>query len=167
MQNQTLTDLDARRDRLLHEHIHDPYKTPRKLPEPTVCPICGATFYQGRWQWLKPPPRGAHQTSCQACKRARDNYPAGVITLSGGYVAQHRNELLRMVGNCEVSETQDHPLNRIMSIEEHSDCLVIKTTDIHLPHQIADTLSHSHHGELKIQYDREGYFVRVDWKRES
>jgi hypothetical protein len=28
----------ARRDRLIHERVHDPYKTPHKLPEPTVCP---------------------------------------------------------------------------------------------------------------------------------
>ena len=36
------SDLGPRRDRLMHEHIHDPYKTPHKLPEPTVCPDCGA-----------------------------------------------------------------------------------------------------------------------------
>jgi hypothetical protein len=38
-----------RRDRLIHEHVHDPYKTRLQLPEPTVCPQCGAVFHEGRW----------------------------------------------------------------------------------------------------------------------
>jgi hypothetical protein len=72
-----------------------------------------------------------------------DQYPAGVITLSGGYVRQHRHELLQMARNREPEEKQAHPLHRIMGIEEHPDSLVIKTTDIHLPHDIAETLRHA------------------------
>ena len=53
-----------------------------------------------------------------------------------------------------------------MSIEEHPDFLVIKTTDIHLPHHIAEALHKAHKGDLKIQYDEEGYFARIDWRRE-
>ena len=167
MHHKSETNLGTRRDKLLHEHIHDTYKTSHKLSEPTVCPDCGAVFHEGRWQWITPPPEGAHQTSCPACHRTRDNYPAGVITLSGGYVLQHKDELLQMARNREAEEKQAHPLNRIMSIEEHPDSVVIKTTDIHLPHHIAEALRHAHQGDLKIQYDEEGYFVRVDWQRET
>jgi hypothetical protein len=39
-----------RRDPLIHERIHDPYKTKSKLPEPAVCPICYAVFKAGPWQ---------------------------------------------------------------------------------------------------------------------
>ena len=87
MHHKSETNLGKRRDKLLHEHIHDTYKTSHKLSEPTVCPDCGAVFHEGRWQWITPAPKGAHQTSCPACHRTRDNYPAGVITLSGGYVS--------------------------------------------------------------------------------
>src|SRR5512134_3712615 len=31
-----------RRDRLIHERVHDPYKTRLKLVDPSVCPQCGA-----------------------------------------------------------------------------------------------------------------------------
>lgn len=165
MHHNSPTDLGVRRDRLMHEHIHDPYKTPHKLPEPTVCPDCGAVYQGGRWQRLTPAPKDAHQTPCQACHRTRDNYPAGVITLSGDYVRQHREELVRLARNREAEEKQAHPLHRIMNIEEHPDSLVIRTTDIHLPHHIAEALRRAHHGEAKIQYDEEGHFVRVDWQR--
>lgn len=36
----------------------------------------------------------------------------------------------------------------------------------HLPRRIADALHHAYKGELDIHYDEEGYFVRVNWKRE-
>lgn len=161
------SDLGARLDRLMHEHIHEPYKTPHKLAEPTVCPDCGAVFHDGRWPWITPTPNNAHRTSCQACHRTRDDDPAGIITLSGGYLRQHRDELLHLARNREAGERQAHPLHRSMSIEEHPDSVVIKTTDIHLPHHLAEALRHAHHGDLKGRYDDEGCFVRVDWQREA
>jgi NMD protein affecting ribosome stability and mRNA decay len=160
------SDLGSRRDRLMHEHIHDPYKTPHKLPEPTVCPECGAVFHEGRWQWL-PEPREAHRTSCQACHRIRDKYPAGLIMLRGGFVRDHQTELLQLVRHHEEAEKRLHPLHRVMGSEAKADALAIETTDLHLPHRIAEAVQHAYGGELKLHYDEEGYFVRVDWQREE
>jgi hypothetical protein len=36
-----------RRDRMIHERVHDAYKTRLKLPEPTVCPQCRCRVPQG------------------------------------------------------------------------------------------------------------------------
>ncbi|MDP1633620.1 MAG: hypothetical protein Q8L69_02915 [Gallionellaceae bacterium] len=33
-----------RHDRLLQEAVHDSYKNKEKLPQPTVCPDCGAVY---------------------------------------------------------------------------------------------------------------------------
>ena len=60
-----------RMDRLIHERVHDPYKTKSKLPEPTVCPNCYAVFKEGRWQWADSWPINAHRQTCQACHRTR------------------------------------------------------------------------------------------------
>ena len=90
-----------------------------------------------------------------------------MITLSGGFIAGHRNDLLSLIRNNESLEKQEHPLNRIMRIEERSDSIVITTTDIHLPRRIAEAIRDAYKGELDIRYDKEGYFARVEWRRES
>ena len=48
-----------RHDRLIQEYRHDAYKSKHKLPEPTVCPVCGAVYHDGRWQWMSKPARPA------------------------------------------------------------------------------------------------------------
>jgi hypothetical protein len=63
-----------------------------------------------------------HEVVCQACHRINDRYPAGVVTLSGALTAQQK-----------AAEKAEHPLNRIIDIEEGLDQIVINTTDIHLP----------------------------------
>ncbi len=157
----------TRKNRLIREHVHDPYQTPSKLPQPAVCPTCGATYCDGRWQWVSSPPGSAHSHTCEACRRIRDRYPAGIIRLRGRFVRSHKKDLLSLVRNNEAIEKQEHPLNRIMRIEEHPDSIVITTTDIHLPHRIAEALRNAYKGELEIRYDKEGYFARVEWRRES
>jgi hypothetical protein len=104
---------------------------------------------------------------CQACHRIRDKYPAGVVTLSGGFVSDHKEELLHLARNNESQEKQAHPLDRIMDIEEKVDSIVITTTDIHLPRQIGEALCRAYKGHLDLRYDYEGYFVRAEWRREA
>jgi NMD protein affecting ribosome stability and mRNA decay len=151
----------------MQEHIHDPYKTPHKLPEPTVCPECGAVFHHGRWEWSAKAPPNAFRASCQACHRVRDKYPAGLVTLSGAFVRTHKDELLQLAHHQESAEKQAHPLHRIMRIEEHPDSISIETTDLHLPRRIAEAVEHAYRGELQLHYDREGHFLRANWRRES
>jgi hypothetical protein len=155
-----------RRDRLIRERVHDPYKTRLKLSEPTVCPQCGAVFHDGRWQW-SPRPDGAQETLCAACHRINDHYAAGEVTITGGFVRQHVDEILHLVRHQGELEKGEHPLHRIMAIEERDDALVVQTTDIHLPRRIGEALSHAYHGELDFHYDEEAYFIRVQWRRDA
>ena len=87
--------------------------------------------------------------------------------VSGGFIAGHRNDLVSLLRNNESLEKQEPPLNRIMRIEERSDSIVITTTDIHRPHRIAEAIRDAYKGELEIRDDKEGYFARVEWRRES
>lgn len=144
----------------------DPYKPIKKPHEPTVCPQCGAVWSEGRWRWSARP-AGAHEELCQACHRIKDHYPAGIVTLSGPLVAQHKAEMIRLARHQEETEKKEHPLNRIIDIEEDADRIVINTTDIHLPRRIAEAQKRAWHGKAEFHYDEDGYFVRVTWHREA
>ena len=87
--------------------------------------------------------------------------------MSGGFVKEHREELVHLARNNESIENRDHPLNRIIKIEEHPDSIIITTTDIHLPRRIAEAVRQAYKGDLELSYDEEGYFVRAEWRRES
>ena len=156
-----------RRDRLIKERVHDPYKTRLKLPDPTVCPQCGAAWKSGRWQWAEMRPDGANEELCQACLRINDKYPAGELILSGNFLSAHREEITHLVRNTESAEKSEHPLHRIMAIEEQDDKTIVTTTDIHLPRRIGQAIHNAYEGEFEFKYDDEGYFIRVTWCRED
>lgn len=154
----------VRRDRLVQENRHDAYKARHKLPEPTVCPQCGAVFHEGRWQWGEKP-AGAHEEMCPACHRIQDEFPAGYVTVSGAFFQDHREEVLNLVSNEEAREKAEHPLKRIMNIEDQDDGVQITTTDIHLARGIGDALHHAYQGELEYHYNEHENLLRVVWER--
>jgi len=155
-----------RLDRLIHERVHDPYKTKSKLPEPTVCPHCHAIYKDGRWQWADSRPIDADRKTWQACHRANDGYPAGIVHVSGSFALSHRTEILNLARHLEQQENSEHALHRIMGIEEKADSIVIKTTDIHLPRALGEALHHAYKGVLDLHYTEESYFIDVKWRRE-
>lgn len=160
-------DGSRRNDRRMHERVHDPYKSVRKPPEPTVCPLCNAVFTEGRWRWKESWPLDAHKQLCHACRRIRDGYPAGSVTLKGAFALSHKDELLQLARHHEEREKEEHPMHRIMKVEEHADGMVISTTDLHLPRRIGDAVHHAYKGRLDTHYDEGGYFMRVKWTREE
>lgn len=152
---------------LLQEQVHDAYKSKGKLPEPTVCPQCGAVFHKGRWQWLQVP-ADAHQETCPACHRIQDDYPAGFVTLQGDFFHAHRDEIMHLVRNMEKREQAEHPLQRIMGVEEmKGNDTLVSTTDPHLARGIGEALHHAYQGELEFHYNPEENLLRVSWKRQA
>ena len=153
-----------RRDRIVQEYEHDPYKLRGKLKEPTVCSGCGALFHKGRWTWAFVP-SGATSTTCPACHRVHDKYPKGLVTITGTFNESQQDQVRGVIKNAEARESREHPLSRIIGIERRPEGLVISTTDTHLPRRIGETLKHAYHGELELHYDRGEDFVRVNWRR--
>jgi len=150
--------------RVYDDPRHDPYAARQKYTEPTVCKDCGAIFHRGRWQWGTAP-ADATQALCPACHRVRDKLPAGTVTLHGGFVDGHRAELHGLVRNEEKREKGEHPLHRIMAIDDGADRIVVTTTDVHLPRRIGEALRSAHEGELDVRFGADEYSVQVDWKR--
>ena len=153
-----------RREQLLQEVVHDTYKLPRKLAEPARCPDCGATFRDGRWSWSGAG-GPAKEVRCPACQRIRDNFPAGFVSVSGEFFAQHRDEILALVRRCEETEKRSHPLERIMKIADDTGGVLVTTTGIHLARRIGDALENAYKGTLLFHYNKEELLLRVDWRR--
>lgn len=154
----------VRRDRLLQEDRHDPYQARHKLPEPTVCPDCGAVFHDGRWQW-RARPAGAHEVNCPACQRSRDRMPAGYVSVSGDFFANHRDELLQLIHNEAARAKAGHPLKRILDIADENGGTLVTTTDIHLARGLGEALHHAYQGELEYHYNEQEHLLRVAWQR--
>jgi hypothetical protein len=152
------------RDRIFDAKRHDPYQAAGKYAEPTRCGTCGAAFHHGRWQWASAPQAG-HIALCPACQRIRDKLPAGEITLEGAFVHAHRAELVQLVRNEAEHEGKEHPLHRIMQLDEDADRVWVSTTDIHLPQRIGEALKRAYDGELQVHYGHDEYSVRVHWRR--
>jgi NMD protein affecting ribosome stability and mRNA decay len=157
----------SRMDRLISERVHDPYQSGYKLREPSVCPDCNAVFRNGRWQWAESWPLNSRHELCQACRRIRDGYPAGVLVLRGSFTRQHKVEVLNLVRRNEADEKAEHPLHRIMKIHEGAAAITINTTDVHLPRRIGEALRRAFKGRLAIKYEEDTCFVRVNWSREK
>lgn len=153
-----------RREQLMQELVHDSYKSKKKLPEPTRCPDCGAVYRSARWTWAAAPP-GAHEALCPACHRIRDRFPAGYVTLKGEFLGAHRDEILHLVRNREAAEKAEHPLERIMAIEDADDGVLVTTTDTHLARSIAEAVQAAYKGELEFRYNKEDNLLRATWSR--
>lgn len=149
---------------IFQEQIHDTYQTKGKIPEPAVCPQCNAVFHKGRWQWLGVP-ANAHQHNCPACQRIHDHYPAGFLTLQGDFFHAHRDEIVSLIHNIEKKEKAEHPLKRVMAIEEKNDEALITTTDIHLARGIGEAIHHAYQGDLEFHYNPAENLLRVNWSR--
>ena len=151
-------------DRAFDAVHDDPYLERAKPRGPAACPDCGAVYRRGRWQWGEASER-ARPHLCPACRRTRENEPAGTIRLSGPFFAAHRAELLALVRNAESREKRLHPLQRVMGLRETRDGLEVATTDVHLARRIGDALASAHRGNLQIRYSPSEYRVRVTWSR--
>jgi hypothetical protein len=152
-----------RHDRLIQESNHDPYMEKAKRA-PCRCPDCGASFRSGRWSWDETDYPQSKQP-CAACRRIRDNYPAGIVSIAGDFLREHRAELLGLIHNVETRQTRDHPLSRLMGIEEEDDELVVKTTDIHMARAFGNALYKAYGGTLEGGYVEGKNDLRLHWFR--
>jgi len=153
-----------RSDRALQSQEHDTYGLRGKLSDPTMCPTCGAIYRAGRWIWGTAPD-DAQRTECPACRRSADDYPAGIVTVSGDFATEHREEIHNLVRHVEERERKEHALKRIIAMREDGDAFVITTTNARLARGIGEALHHAYQGELDYRFSEAENVMRVTWER--
>ena len=145
------------------EDRHDPERNAGKLADPTVCPDCRAVFRQGRWRWNgEVEAAGSHR--CPACRRINDHLPLGEIVLRGDFLRTHRDVIMACVHSVCDRAYLDHPLERLMEIDEDDDTIRIATTSAHLARAIGRAVKKGWEGALDLDTGSQG-LARVDWRR--
>ncbi|HLZ33556.1 MAG TPA: BCAM0308 family protein [Nitrospira sp.] len=155
-----------KKDRSVRPRKHDQYKAKGKLQEPSVCRECKAVYHKGRWTW-DPVPPNSQDIVCPACHRMQDGAPSGVLLLTGEFVASHREEVLGLARNEEARVKAEHPLARIIKIEDQAkspEGVIITTTDPHLARRIGEALHHAHHGTFTCRYEENEDLLRANWE---
>ena len=146
----------------IEPRTEDPYRHQRKTGDAVVCEDCSVVFHGGRWYWGAAPLCDVEETVCPACQRIRDRFPAGTIRMADVPEEWH-DEVVRMIHSVEAHEKAEHPLERLMEIDDHGDSMTATTTGMHLARCIAGALRRRFHDGVKIGYPEGEGIVTVDW----
>lgn len=117
------------------------------------CQNDGAEKYEG------------HELVCPVCRRISDRNPAGIVSLSGDFLAAHESEIRNLITATAQRAAIKNPLCRIMEICNESDGVTITTTDVKLAQKIGQDIFKSHGGLLNYIWSRAETHVRVTWSR--
>jgi hypothetical protein len=128
-----------------------------------VCEDCGIVQRRGRWSFETPPPAQPAAGRCPACRRIHDKYPAGTLRLPAALLGR-RDDVLRLIRNVEATEKAEHPLERLMAIEEAGPDLIVTTTGVHLARELAHRLGRQFHRKPHLRYADGEDLVHVDWE---
>jgi hypothetical protein len=158
---------EMRIDRNIKEREHDPYVEGRKYPEGVYCPVCHAVYQEGRWVWPDKPSVVGETFLCAACRRIRDDFPAGEVYLSGNYLNNHGNEIENLIKNIANEAKDRSPLKRIINIRKDETGICVRLTDDHLARHIGDAVFRAYKGDLQVKYSEEEKFVRLYWHRDE
>lgn len=143
----------------------EPYLPKRGLPDGSRCKGCGIVYRNKRWQIESAPVGLSGEVLCPACQRIEGQDPAGVVTLSGPYLNQHREEILNTLKQQEAKHREKNPLGRIMEIKEENGDITVTTTEGKLAQKIGREVYKSQRGELHYKWSHDQRMVRVEWTR--
>jgi hypothetical protein len=82
-----------RRHRLIHEHVHDPYKTRLKLPEPTVSARSAVPCSTRGGGSGRHGPTTHTKSSARRATASTSAMPAGEVAMAGEFVSRHKHEI--------------------------------------------------------------------------
>lgn len=156
--------LGVRKEQRMRPERDDSYKSTAKQPDPAACPRCHASYLKGRWTWHAAPADAPRHT-CPACQRIEDEFPGGYVTLKGAFLAEHRAEVLNVVIARAARAREEHPMQRLMGVENVTQGVLVTTTDAHLARGIAVAVHEAFKGNLDLAFSKDENMVRATWSR--
>lgn len=138
-----------------------------------LCPQCGAIFDGHRWV---PEPDEALMKLAETAHAARQLCPGdlriekrqveGVVTLKGGFLADHQGEIRNLVNRVANHGRARNVAARIFEVHDKNGELEIETTDDHLAERIGKEVEKAFKGDLEIKWQDKNRFARVVWQRD-
>lgn len=138
-----------------------------------ICPNCGAIWDGDRWV---PEPdkvlleefskRERVTELCPGDLRIQKRQVEGVVTLKGGFLASHIDEIKNLVGRVARDGRRRNVAARVLRTAEEDGAMVIETTDEHLAERMGKEVEKAFKGELEIKWQKKSTFARVTWRRD-
>ncbi len=152
--------------------LKDPYLRELNYKDPNICPSCKAVYHNKRWQFDDKLEHKIKLESnygkkkCPACRKIKDNYPMGLVSISGNFIDQHKKEILSTIKSEEKRAVGKNPLERIMEIEKtDANQYIIKTTTDTLAQRIGKILHNSYKGKIEYKFSAGQKVIQVFWSR--
>lgn len=150
---------------------NDPYLSRRGLKEPAKCNMCQSIYHHKRW-YLKDDPiarefqdESIRLTVCPACRKTREHFPEGIITLRGKFLISHKDEILHLIRNEETRAKGVNPLEGIISVKEMENFIEIQTTSERFAERIGKDIKRAFKGEVHYHWAHGDKLIRVEWSR--
>jgi NMD protein affecting ribosome stability and mRNA decay len=137
---------------------------------PLVCPQCHAVFAKKRWaldeaEFAKlSAAKATKQSLCPACRKIRDAYPEGIVTVRWPDLDEHEAEIRGLIVNEEARALAVNPLARVMKIVTFSRRdMEIQTTSDQLAQRIGRALARAFGGKTAYRWAHKDMMLRVEW----
>ncbi len=151
--------------------VEDPYML-EEGQEAAICTGCNALYQNKRWFFddqqarrLAGTPRG-REVVCPTCRKVRDRYPEGILSLSGDFFQDHRQEIITLLEKEAGKVGSRSVADRVIQMSlEGQDKLVVETTTEKLAQRLGRAVYKAYKGELDFKWGETNRFVRVYWRR--
>jgi NMD protein affecting ribosome stability and mRNA decay len=151
--------------------VSDPYQ-PEEGQEASICTVCNALYQSKRWFFdeklsrkLAGTPK-VREVTCPTCRKVKDKYAEGILTLSGDFFKERKEEIITLLKN-EAARVGARSVNdRIIQMtEEGKNKMVVETTTDKLAQHLGRAIYRAYKGELDFKWSEVNKFVRVYWSR--
>jgi len=148
----------------------DPYLNLTSPGEMGACKACGSVYHDKRWYHPDDIPeklagKTVSEVLCAACRKIKDGFAGGYVTLKGEFIKGHREEVLNLIRNKESLASHMNPLERIIEISDSEAGIEITTTTGKLAQMIGRMLNKSYSGVVEYKWGSDAKLARVVWVR--